>query len=137
MKLKQLFAAVALFVTGLSLQGCAVVLVGAAAAGATGGAVSYFGNELETIQEVTIDKAWTAAQGAVNELQYTTDPTRSRKDGVSALLYCRNGKQQKVIIQLFRQSDRLTEIHVRIGFFDTTANRQEAQLVYEKMRLRF
>jgi len=111
-----------------------VLLVGAAAAGATGGVVSYFGNELQTIQEVTIDKAWTAAQAAASELQFTTDSNRSKKDGVKAILFCRNAQGQQVVFQLFRQSDRLTEIRVRVGVFDTNSNRQGAQLVYDKMR---
>ncbi len=136
MKLKQFVLFMVLLSASLAFQGCAVLLVGAAAAGATGGVVSYFGNELQTIQEVTIDKAWTAAQATVSELQFTTESNRCRKDGVKALLFCRNAQGQQVVFQLFRQSDRLTEIRVRVGQFDTAANRQGAQMVYDKMRSR-
>lgn len=136
MRMKQLVMSAVLFGACLVLQGCAVLLVGAAAAGATGGAVSYYGNELQTIHEVTIDRAWTAAQAATSELQFTTEPKRCRKDGVKAILFCRNAEHQQVLIQLARRADKLTEIRVRVGMFDTTSNRQGAQLVYDKMRAR-
>jgi len=136
MNLKRIVMSVAVLSSCVLLQGCALVLVGAAAGAATGGAVSYFGNELLTVQEVTIDKAWTASQGAVTELQYVADSNKSYKDGVKAVLFARNAQGQQVVIKLVRQSDRLTEIRVRVGVFDTIANRQGAQIVYEKMRSR-
>jgi hypothetical protein len=136
MKFKTVLLAITLLAGSLLFQGCALLLVGAAAGVATGGAVSFYGNELQTVQEVTVDKAWTAAQGAVSDLQYQTDTNRCRKDGVKALLFARNAQGQQVVIHLLRQSDRLTEIRVRIGIFDTTSNRQGAQILFDKMRSR-
>jgi hypothetical protein len=126
------FVIVAVLLCGVRVwQGCAVLLVGAAA----GGTVSYIGNELRTIQEVNIDKAWTVAQGTVTELGFTIDASRSRKDGTGAVLYSQKTNQQRVLIVLIRMSDRLTEIRVTVGVFDTDANRREAQLIYDKMRI--
>lgn len=136
MRLKHIVVSVALLTGCLAFQGCAIMLVGAAAGVAAGGAVSYYGNELRTVQEVTVDKAWTAAQATASELQFTIDPSRSHKDGTGGVLFSRNANSQPIVIQLLRQSDRLTEIRVRVGTFDTTANRQAAQLVYDKMRVR-
>jgi hypothetical protein len=117
-------------------QGCALFLVGAAAGAAAGGTVSYIGNELRTTQEVSIDKAWTAAQGAVSELGFMIDSAKSHKDGTGAVLYSHNAQEQRVLIVLKRESDRLTEIRVTVGIFDTDANRRAAQLVYDKMHSR-
>lgn len=128
---------VAILLCGVCVwQGCAVLLVGAAAGAAAGGTISYFGNELRTIQEVSIDKAWMTAQGAVAELGFTPDSIRSHKDGTGGALYSRNAKEQRVLIVLIRESDRLTEIRIAVGLFDTDANRRTAQLVYDKMRSR-
>jgi hypothetical protein len=52
------------------------------------------------------------------------------------LLVAKNAKNQDVIIQIIRQSDRLMEIRVRVGTFDTAENRAGSQLVYDKMRAR-
>lgn len=137
MKLNRSVLCLALLLTGmLAGQGCALLAVGAVAGAAAGGTVSWLGNELQTIQEVTVDKAWGAAQAAVTELEFKVEPERSHKDGTKAILFARNGTGQRVIINLIRQSDRLTEIRICVGVFDTSANRQAAQLVYEKMRTR-
>jgi hypothetical protein len=134
--MKQLVLSLGLLGACLVLQGCAVLLVGAAAAGAGGGAVSYFGNELQALQEVGIDKAWKAAQAVTSEMHFKTETERSHKDGVKAMLFSRNAEGQQVIIQLSRRTDTLTEIRVRVGMFDTTSNRQAAQLIFDKMRVK-
>jgi len=133
MKVHAILEFAVLFAASSLLQGCAVLLVGAAA-GAAGGTVSYYGNELQTVQEVTLDRAWAAAQAVSNEFQFKTDSARSRKDGMKAVLYCRNAQGQPVIITLSRISDKLTDIRIRVGTFDTSANRLAAQQVFEKMR---
>jgi hypothetical protein len=122
-----------LLLCGLLSQGCALLLVGAAA-GAAGGTVSYIGNELRVTQETTVDKAWNAASASVNELQFHVVAEKSHRDATGGALCARNSKDQLVKVQLIRQTDRLTEIRIRVGTFDTAANRASAQLVYDKMR---
>ena len=117
----------------LASQGCALFLVGAAA-GAGAGTVSYMGNELHATQDVSVDRAWTAANAAMQDLQFAIIKDKTVKDLTSGIVYARNAKDQTVSIRLERQSDRMTEIRVRVGTFDTTANRQMAQLVYDKMK---
>lgn len=116
-------------------QGCALFVV-AAVAGAAGGTVSYAGNELRVTQEVSVEKAWSAAQATVRDLRFSVIAAETHHDATGGMLSARNAKDQPVRIQLVRQSDRLTEIRVRVGTFDTTANRAGAQLVYDKLRER-
>ena len=117
-------------------EGCALLFVGALAGGAAAGTVSYIGNGLQVVQEVSVDKAWSAAYATVNELQFRVISEKSTKDATGGLLLSKNAKDQTVRIQLFRQSDRLTEIRVTVGSFDTAANRATAQLVYDKMKVK-
>ena len=120
----------------LASQGCALFVIGAAA-GAGAGTVSYMGNELRVTQDVGVDRAWAAANDAMQDLQFSIIKDKTVKDLTSGTVYARNAKDQTVTIRLERQSDRMTEIRVRVGTFDTTANRQMAQLVYDKMKSHF
>jgi hypothetical protein len=122
-------------IVALAGQGCALLVVGAAA-GAGAGTVSYVGNELRVTREVTVDRAWEAAHAAVRELEFVVIPGETRKDATGGILTARNAKDQPVKIQLLRLSDRLTEIRIRVGIFSTSANRAAAQLLYDKMKLR-
>jgi hypothetical protein len=131
---KWIAVTVALVVCGVIAEGCALLFVGAIAGGAAAGTVSYVGNGLRVVQEVSIDKAWSAAYASVNELQFPVISDKSYKDATGALLLARNAKDQIVRVQLIRQSDRLTEIRLTVGRFDTAANRATAQLVYDKMK---
>lgn len=136
MRRKWMMVAGMLVVCGLMAQGCALLFVGAVAGGAAAGTVSYFGNGLSVLHEVSVDKAWNVAYAAVNDLQFRIESAKSHKDATGGLLFARNAKEQPVKIQLLRQSDRLTEIRISVGTFDTTANRATAQLIYDKMKSR-
>lgn len=127
------YMGIAVLLCGLLCQGCALFLVGAAA-GAAGGTVSYLGNELRVNYETTVDKAWNAASASVTELQFHVVASKSSKDATGGTLVAKNAKDQPVRVDLIRQTDRLIEIRIRVGTFDTAANRASAQLVYDKMR---
>ncbi len=114
-------------------QGCALFVVGAAV-GAGAGTVSYMGNELRSTQEVSLDRAWDAANAAMQDMQYRVIQGETIKDATGGTVYARNAKDQPVRIQLIRQSDRMTEVRIRVGTFDTTANRSTAQLLFDKMK---
>ena len=85
--------------------------------------------------EVALDKAWSAANGTLQELQIPV--TESSKDGASGMLKARNARNQPVAIELIRKTDAVTEIHITVGTFDTQENRTEAQQIYDKMKTRF
>jgi len=118
----------------VSNQGCFLVVLGGAAGAAVGG-YAYSANALEATRDVSLDRAWQAANGALKELQIPV--TLSKKDGLSGRLEGRNVQDQRVIIQLQRQADRLTKIDISVGTFDNAQNRSAAQLIYDKMDRRF
>ena len=119
---------------GLS-QGCALLLVGGLAAGAVYGTVSYAKNTLQVRDNVSLDRAWLAANGALKDLSIPV--TSSKKDGTSGRLDAKNIKNQPVIIALTRQTDSVTGIEVTVGTFDSKENRTDAQYIYDRMKTRF
>jgi hypothetical protein len=135
MRRKEFVLAAVLFSSLVAAQGCALFVVGAVA-GAAAGTVSYVGNELHATQEVSIDRAWSAANGAVQDLQFPVIADKTFKDATGGTLTARTAKDQPVRIQLVRTSDRLTEVRIRVGTFDTAANRSTAQLLWDKMKAR-
>ncbi len=117
------------------IQGCALLLLGGVAAGAAYGTVKYVNNTLQVTQQVSLDKAWGAANAALKELQMPV--TSSTKDGASGKLEAQNAQNQPVTIQLVRKTDSVTEIQITVGTFDSASNRTEAQQIYDKMNARF
>ena len=134
-RLRQWLPTAVLIASSLALQGCTLLMVGAAA-GAGAGAVSYVGNEVRATHEVTVDRAWEATQTAYGELGFPVISGKSRKDALGGTLAARNAQDQLVSVRLIRQSDSLTEIRVRIGTFSTAANRAAAQVTYDRIRAR-
>ena len=112
-------------------QGCFLLLVG----GATYGAVKYAGNTLQVTHDVSLDQAWHAANGALKNLGLPV--TVSKKDELSGHLEARNAQEQPVSIDLLRKTEKVTQIRVSVGTFDTVANRAGAQQVYDAMKTRF
>jgi hypothetical protein len=117
------------------VQGCALLLLGGAAAGAAYGTVKYVNNTLDVTHEVSLDKAWKAANAALKELQMPV--TASTKDGATGRLEARNAQNQPVVIQTIRKTDTVTEIQITVGTFESTANQTEAQQIYDHMKARF
>ena len=134
-KIKKTLLAAGLATTlGLS-QGCALLLVGGLAAGVVYGTVSYAKNTLQVTDNVSLGRAWQAANGAMKDLSIPV--TLSKKDGTSGRLEGRNIKNQPVIIVLTRQTDGVTNIDVTVGTFDSKENRDDAQYLYDRMKDRF
>ncbi len=117
------------------VQGCALLLIGGVAAGVAYGTVKYVNNTLQVTEEVSLDKAWNAANATLKELQMPV--TASTKDGASGKLEARNAKNQPVTIQLMRKTDGVTEIQITVGTFESSANQAEAQQIYDRMKSRF
>jgi conjugal transfer/entry exclusion protein len=117
------------------VQGCALLLLGGPAAGAAYGTVKYVNNTLDVTHEVSLDKAWTAANAALKELQMPV--TASTKDGATGRLEALNAKNQPVVIQTIRKTDTVTEIQITVGTFESAANQTEAQQIYDHMKARF
>ena len=117
------------------LQGCALLLVGGAAAGAAYGTVKFVNNSLESSQTVQIDRAWDAANAALKEMQIPI--LTANKDATYGKLEARNAHGQTVTIQVTRGSSESTNIKITVGTFDTAENRSQAQLIFDKMKAHF
>ncbi len=113
-------------------QGCAVLFVGALAAGAAYGTVKYVNNTLDVTHQVSLDKAWAAANATLKELKMPVKTTK--KDGSSGRLEARNAKGQPVIIQLDWKSEGVTQIQITVGTFESADNRAAADRVYSIMK---
>jgi len=124
-----ILAAVTLF------QGCALLFVGAVVGGATYGTVKYVGNTLQVTHEVSLDNAWHAANAALKTMEFPV--TSSQKDASSGHVVARNAREQRVNIDLLRETEKATQIRIAVGTFDTTANRAAAQQIYDAMKTRF
>ncbi|MCX6894198.1 MAG: DUF3568 family protein [Verrucomicrobia bacterium] len=116
------------------VQGCALLLLGGVAAGAAYGTVKYVKNTLTVTHDVSLDKAWAAANATLKDLQMPV--TASTKDGASGKLEARNAQNQPVVIQVIRKTDRVTEIQITVGTFESAANKIESQQIHDKMKAR-
>ncbi len=94
-------------------SGCVAALVGGAAAGA--GTVAYVRGELTATESVSLDKAWSAAQEAMKDLQLTM--FSQRKDGLSATLEATKADGKKIHIKLTKAAETETKIQIRVGVF--------------------
>ena len=90
---------------------------------------------LQVTQEVSLDRAWNAANAALKNLGLPV--TATQKDGLAGRLEARNAQNQPVIIKLTRQTDTATKIEISVGTFDSAANRTEARLIYDRMKEKF
>ncbi len=99
----------------LMTSACALLLVGAGAAGGT----AYVMGELKTTKEMSLDVAWSRTQAAIQELEFFT--TSEAKDALSAKLTARTAGDKKVQITLNKHSDTLTESRIRVGMIGDEA----------------
>ena len=116
-------------------QGCALLLVGGAVGGATYGTVKYVNNTLQVTHEVSLDNAWHAANAALKTMELPV--MSSKKDATSGQVTARSAQEQPVSIDLLRKTEKVTQIRITVGTFDTTANRAAAQQIYDAMKTRF
>ena len=102
--------------------GCALCLVGGAAA-AGAGTVAYVSGELKETEDVAYDKVYDATLAAMNDMQYAV--VDKSKAGITAKIFVRTAGDKKIQITLDKQSASVTEIHIRVGTFgDESLSRQ-------------
>lgn len=101
-------------------SGCAVVVVGAAAAGV--GAVVYGNGELRAREYVAYDKGWDATLAAMNDLGYAV--VGREKDVVEGKITARAPGDKKVQVRVTKVSGTITEFGVRVGSFGDKAQSQ-------------
>jgi len=106
---KQLALLSLVSVCALLMQGCAALVVGAAA----GTGVAYFGAELKSNEPVSLDKAWSATEKAVTALQFT--PVQRKKDALAAYYEGIGAADKRITIKLKNTGEKVTEVRVRVG----------------------
>ena len=131
MKLKQWVGVVLLSLGVLTFSGCVLFLVGAGlAVGA--GTVAYVEGELKVADNVTMDGAWNASLGAMQDLEFKV--TKSQKDALAGLIVARRADDTRIVVRLKKQTDQVTEFRIRVGTFGDEAL---SRLIYEKIKSHF
>ena len=115
--------------SGLVLcNGCALFLIGGAAA-AGAGTVIYLDGQLKDTEPASLDHAHAATLAGLRDLQFAV--VSDAKDGITDKIIARTGNDKKVAILLTKQADTITEIRIRVGTFgDEPVSRQ----VLEKIK---
>lgn len=104
------------------LNGCAVLVVGGAAA-AGAGTVVYLDGELKDTQSYSLEAVYSASLAGLKDMQFSV--VNSSKDTINAKILARTATDTKVQITLTKQSPTLTEIRIRVGTFgDEQMSRQ-------------
>ena len=112
--------------------GCAAVLLGGGAAAAGAGTILFIKGELQSTENVSIDKAWRATVLAVDDLGFVV--TSKEKDAVSAKLNALTADNKEVKITLNRKADKATQIAIRVGTF---GDESLSRLILDKIRERY
>ncbi len=103
-------------------SGCALFLVGGAAA-AGAGTVAYVNGELRETENVACDTAYDATLAAMGDLQYAV--VDKSKAGIKMTILARTSGDKKIQVTLNKQSVSVTEIRIRVGTFgDESLSRQ-------------
>ncbi|WKZ17779.1 MAG: DUF3568 family protein [Candidatus Jettenia sp. CY-1] len=103
----------------LSGGGCAALRGGGAAAGT----VAYVMGELRSMEEASLERTWDAAQKTMEDLEFIV--TSKQKDVLTARLIARGANDKKIVIQLKKVSEDLTEVRIHVGTFgDESLSRQ-------------
>ena len=119
----------ALTATGLILTqtGCAVLLVGAAV-GAGAGAMAYSKGDLEMLEAVSYEAAWTAVEDVAKESGFQV--TKRDKKPLEGKLIAKSHFGE-VTFSMLSKGEKITLISIRVGTFgDEAASRQ----IFEKLK---
>lgn len=103
----------ACFWMGSISAGCAVLAAGGGGAVGAGGTYAYIRGELKRTYHIGYDRAWTATNRAVKELQLKVDETS--KDAFSAEMKGALADGEKFSIILKPEGSELVTVGVRIG----------------------
>jgi hypothetical protein len=128
MKLKSLMTVCAAMLAAVLFSGCAAVVVGGAAGVGT---YAYIKGELKVTENATLDRCWSATQGAMKDLQFSV--TTQQKDSLSGHLVARTAMDKKIEVYVTKISENLTEVRVRVGTF---GDEEMSRLVIQKIESR-
>jgi ABC-type glycerol-3-phosphate transport system substrate-binding protein len=97
------------------LTGCVAVVAGAAGAGT----VAWVRGELEATLDANYEKAATAANLAIKQLQFAK--ISEKKDALTAILIARTAEDKKVEIKVIKVGDQSAKVQIRVGVFGDEA----------------
>ena len=103
-----------LFAMAGTLQGCALFLIGAGAAGG-GAGVAYAKGELEQVHAGPYDRVWDATLRALRTLNIPVSDTQ--KDRISAKAVGARADGTAVVVSVLPVTKDSTSVRVRIGNF--------------------
>jgi hypothetical protein len=130
MKIKILLAMMLVSVLALG-SGCALFVVGGAAAAGAGG-YAYVNGELKETEGVSMDTAYNATLAAMGDLQYAV--VSKPKDALTATITARTADDKKIVVKLEKKSASATEIRLRVG---TLGDRAVSQQIIERIKSHF
>jgi hypothetical protein len=99
-------------------NGCALFVVGGAAAAGAGG-YAYIKGEAKSTEGSSLDKTWNATLTAMKELEFPI--IKQGKDAIAGELTARNATGKDIHIYEKKLSDTATEISIRVGTFGDEA----------------
>ncbi len=109
-------------------NGCALMLIGGAAA-AGAGTVYYLDGELKDTESASLDAVHAATLAGLHDLQFAV--VSDAKCINNARILARTATDAKIQIFLTRQSAAVTEIRIRVGTF---GDEQMSRQVLEKIK---
>jgi len=125
---------IALWVIGVvglltGISGCAVVAVGAAAAGT----VAYVEGDLQVEEPHPLDKVYTATKKSLEALHMMV--IKDTRDTHQAEIQARDVEDKKATIVLSSKNEGITKISIRIGFFgDEIRSRRIYMKIHETLQ---
>ncbi|MCS7091356.1 MAG: DUF3568 family protein [Verrucomicrobiota bacterium] len=113
------------------LTGCALLLVGGAAA-AGAGTVAYVRGELQATLDSPYEKVWSVTRRALADLNMVI--TEQEKDGLTGHITARAAGDRKVTLRLRKITGTATEVRIRVGTWgDETVSRQILEQIERRL----
>ena len=124
---KNLFYSLFSFLTIFLFSGCAALVIGGTAVGASVGTYYYVSGELKTDYSSSFEQVWIACEKTVADMR-GTEVTRSKeiaRGKIKALI-----NDEKVKIDVTYKSKNLTTVAIRVGLL---GNKLSSQLLHDKI----
>ena len=126
--MKKILSLVLVAASLLLCNGCALFLIGGAAA-AGAGTVAYINGELKDTESASLEAVHTATIAGLNDLKFAV--VNDKLDAINSKILARTATDTKIEINLTKQSPSATEIRIRVGTF---GDEQLARQILEKIK---
>jgi hypothetical protein len=116
------------------VPGCIIAAAVIVAAAVTVGTVSYVNNTASCDYGAPLDKVWEASIAAVAEAGFP--PGTAKKDYQFGEIQTKAADGRQVVFTCKRVNDQSTHVDVRVGDFESSANRTSAEDLHAKLSKR-